>query len=195
MPFDLANIAEGRSPFAGFWDSWKPRSRGEHPPFASRLTENVIRISRVVTTNSGFIQVGTSKKVVADSTTTQDTVTPFSQTLVLTLGGAPITVTHVDSAAGTAGNGTFETPYRTLTLADTDAVKRNIVLLDANSVFNAQSIHLAPGQQLLGDASGLTPINSAPSPCRTQRAGRRSRSSAILAASLSRLRVTGLSRG
>jgi hypothetical protein len=58
VPFDLANIAEGRSPFAGFWDSWKPRSRGEHPPFESRLTENVIRISRVVTTNSGFIQPG-----------------------------------------------------------------------------------------------------------------------------------------
>src|SRR5258708_25166378 len=46
----------------------------------------------------------------------------------------------------------------TLTLADTDAVKRNIVLLNADSVFNAQSIKLASGQQLLGDAIGLTTL-------------------------------------
>jgi len=156
MPFDLANIAEGRSPFAGFWESFKPRSKEEHPLFASRMTENVIRTSRVTTSKSDFIQVATSKKVVAGGTTTHDTVTPFSQTSVLTLDGAPITITHVESAAGTSGNGTFESPYMTLTLAGTDAVKRNIVLLHADSVFNAQSITLASGQQLLGDAIGLT---------------------------------------
>ncbi len=38
MPFDLANIAEGRSPFAGFWESFKPKSKEEHPAFASRMT-------------------------------------------------------------------------------------------------------------------------------------------------------------
>jgi hypothetical protein len=75
---------------------------------------------------------------------------------VLTFDGAPITVTHVDSAARTPGNGTFESPFRTLTLADTDPVKRNIVLLHADGVFNGQSISVVSGQQLFGDASGLT---------------------------------------
>jgi hypothetical protein len=156
VPFDLANIAEGRSPFAGFWESFKPKSEEEHPVFATRMTENVIRTSRVSTSRSKFINVGTSTKVFSAGTTTQDTVIPFSQTIVLTLGGVPITVTHVNSAATTPGNGTFETPYKTLTLADTDAIKRNIVLLYAGSVFNGQSFHLVSGQQLFGDANGLT---------------------------------------
>ena len=46
VPFDLANLSEGRSPFAGFWDAFKPKSKQEHPDFASRLTENVIRTQR-----------------------------------------------------------------------------------------------------------------------------------------------------
>jgi hypothetical protein len=156
VPFDLANIAEGRSPFAGFWESFKPKTKEEHPSFASRITENVIRTSRVSTSRSKLVNVGTSQKVVSSGTTTQETAIPFSQTIVLTLGGAPITVTHVDSAATSSGNGTFEAPYQTLTLAATDAIQRNIVLLHAGSVFNAQSIKLAQGQQLLGDASGIT---------------------------------------
>ena len=156
VPFDLANIAEGRSPFAGFWDSFKPRSKGEHPVFASRLTENVIRTSRVSTSTSKLMQIATTQKVIGSSTTTQDSFIPFSQSLVLTLDGIPITVTHVDSAATSPGNGTFESPYRTLTLADTDPVKRNIVLLDANSVFIGQGFHLTSGQQLVGDAAGIT---------------------------------------
>jgi hypothetical protein len=94
--FDLANIAEGRSPFAGFWEFLKPKSKEEHPLFASRMTESVIRTSRVTASKSDFIQIATSKKVVASGTTTQKTVAPFSQTSVLTLDGAPITVTQVD---------------------------------------------------------------------------------------------------
>ena len=62
MPFDLANIAEGRSPFAGFWESFKPKSKEEHPVFASRMTENVIRTARVSTSTSKFIQVATSQE-------------------------------------------------------------------------------------------------------------------------------------
>ena len=154
VPFDLANIAEHRSPFAGFWDSFKPKSKDERLVFASRLTENVIRTSRVTTAVGNIYQTGTSTKLVGG--TTQDTVTPFTQTVVLTLGGVPITVTHINSAAATAGNGTSETPYRTLTLADTDPVKRNILLLYANSVFNGQTLNVASGQLVFGDASGVT---------------------------------------
>jgi hypothetical protein len=102
MPFDLANIAEGRSPFAGFWEFFKPKSKEEHLLFASRMTESMIRTSRVTASKSDFIQIATSKKVVASGTTTQDTVAPFSQTSVLTLDGAPITVTQVD-IVGTPG--------------------------------------------------------------------------------------------
>ena len=159
--FDLANLANHKNPFAGFADSFKPKNPNadERAAFAERLTENVIRNSRAVTTQSNFIQVA-EKKETYHGKVQYITETPFSTTSILTLNGAPITVTHVDSAAG-AGAGTFESPYSTLTAANADPTKRDIVLLHANSAFTLQTITLAPGQQLLGDyANAVNIINS-----------------------------------
>ncbi|EDY17372.1 Parallel beta-helix repeat protein [Chthoniobacter flavus Ellin428] len=154
-PFDIGNIAHGKNPFAGFTEGFKPQHASDAERFADRLTENVIRNPHVATAQSKFIEVG-QKTVAIDPPASVVTGTPFTKTIVLTLDGTPITVTHVDSAAAVAGDGTVEHPYMTLTLADSDAVKRAIVLLHAASTFNSQSITLAANQQLLGDSKNVT---------------------------------------
>jgi hypothetical protein len=154
-PFDVGNIAHGKNPFAGFAEGFKPQQTSDAERFAARLSENVIRSSHVATSHSNFIEVG-QKTVVVDPPATFVTGTPFTKTIVLTLDGTPITITHVDSAVAVAGDGSVEHPYMTLTLADTDAVKRAIVLLHAGSTFNSQSITLAPNQMLLGSSTGVT---------------------------------------
>jgi hypothetical protein len=153
-PFDLANLSNGRSPFAGFTEAFKPKGMNERENFARRMTENVMRTSRVSTSESKFIKVREQKEVSQDSTT-YVTSTPYSSTTLLSLGGAPITVTHANSTASGPGNGTIEAPYLTLALVDADLVKRNIILLHADSTFTG-SITLMSGQQFLGEANGIT---------------------------------------
>ncbi|MDR3406765.1 MAG: inverse autotransporter beta domain-containing protein [Chthoniobacter sp.] len=154
-PFDIGNIAHGKNPFAGFAEAFKPKQTSEAERFADRLSENIIRNPHVATAQSKFIEVG-QKTVAVDPPTSGVTGTAFTTTIIMTLGGVPITITHVDSAAAVAGDGTFEHPYMTLSLADADAVKRAIVLLHADSTFNGQSITLAANQQLLGDSKNVT---------------------------------------
>ena len=150
-PFDLGNLAHGKNPFAGFSEGFKPQHTDDQERFADRLTENIIRTSRVSTAQSKLIEVGRKSQAV-DPPTSIVTGTPFTKTTIVTEGGTPITITQVNSNALTVGDGTFEHPYQTLTLADADAVKRMIVLLAGGSTFNGQTITLAANQQLLGDS-------------------------------------------
>jgi hypothetical protein len=150
-PFDIGNIAHGKNPFEGFLEGFKPQHTDEQERFASRLSENIIRNPHVSLAQSKFIDVKDKVQVVDPPTTTMSG-TPFTTTTILTMGGAPITITHVNSAATSPGDGTFAHPYISLSLADSDVVKRNIVLLYANSIFNSQTISLALGQQLLGSS-------------------------------------------
>jgi hypothetical protein len=69
--------------------------------------------------------------------------------------GSAYTVSHVDSAAASGGNGTINSPFQTIGAAlATDA---GIVFVHANSVFSGAnaSVALNAGQALLGDGSGL----------------------------------------
>ena len=149
-PFDIGNIARGKNPFEGFLDGFKPQQQtDEQERFAARLSENIIRNPHVSLAQSRFIDVKDKVQAV-DPPSTSVSGTPFTTTTILTMGGVPITIDHVNSAATSAGDGTFEHPYLTLTLANSAAVKTNIVLLYGNSIFNGQTIGLALGQQLLG---------------------------------------------
>ncbi len=71
---------------------------------------------------------------------------------ILTNGGIPITVTHVNDS-GVAGVGTFENPHGSVTDANADPNKasRQIVYVHSNTTFNLQSYALAPNQRLLGE--------------------------------------------
>ncbi|MCS4505060.1 inverse autotransporter beta domain-containing protein [Arhodomonas aquaeolei] len=70
--------------------------------------------------------------------------------------GERIRVLHVDSNAGTNGDGGVDSPYQLLTSADGDTSGADIVLLWSGSTFNGESITLEPGQRLLADDTDLT---------------------------------------
>ena len=69
---------------------------------------------------------------------------------VLTDGGNPITLTHIDSNAGGANLGTFENPFTILPVTQGS----NIVYVHADSVYNNQSYVLNANQRLLGEGNG-----------------------------------------
>ncbi|MCA9043281.1 MAG: right-handed parallel beta-helix repeat-containing protein [Planctomycetaceae bacterium] len=71
-------------------------------------------------------------------------------TVVLTDGGVPITITHVNNNAMGLNLGTFEDPFQTLPATQ----PTDIVLLHHDSVFSNQSYTLDPGQRLLGEGDG-----------------------------------------
>lgn len=90
----------------------------------------------------------------------RDTTVQFERevqtgTRVLTRGGNPVTVTHVDGS-GVAGVGTAANPFGSLTNAAGSTT--DIVFVHADSVFNGQQFTTQPGQQLLGEGNGLPHI-------------------------------------
>lgn len=70
---------------------------------------------------------------------------------ILTSGGNPITLTHIDSQ-GANGDGSYQAPYNTLEPAVPPT--SDIVLLYAGSDFSGESFSLAAGQRLLGETVG-----------------------------------------
>jgi hypothetical protein len=68
----------------------------------------------------------------------------------LTENSNDITLTHVDSQS-TGGNGSFEEPYGSLAAASSSG--NSVVLLHADSVFNAEGIALSANQRLLGEGT------------------------------------------
>lgn len=67
--------------------------------------------------------------------------------------GTPYTFAHVSSSAAPGGTGTASSPFQTIAAAE--ATGRNIVFVQAGSVFNGgPSVVLNPGQRVLGDGPG-----------------------------------------
>ena len=71
--------------------------------------------------------------------------------VILTDGGAAITVTHANDN-GAAGSGTFEDPHGTLTAANGAAT--DIVYVHSGTTFNNQSYAAAADQRILGEGAG-----------------------------------------
>ncbi len=63
----------------------------------------------------------------------------------------PLSILHIDSNAGTGGDGSIETPYRTLTEALAGATGDSILFAHADSVFTGESITLLADQPLFGE--------------------------------------------
>ncbi len=71
----------------------------------------------------------------------------------------PFRVVHVNSAAPPGGDGTVEHPYQTLPMAQAGSLPNDIVLANANSVFNGQCFAMQAGQRFWGDGINH-PINT-----------------------------------
>jgi hypothetical protein len=69
----------------------------------------------------------------------------------LTEGGAPITVTHVNSTSAGANNGTFEDPFTTLAAADPSTL--DIVFVHGGTGPYTDGFSVAPGQRFLGEGN------------------------------------------
>jgi hypothetical protein len=69
----------------------------------------------------------------------------------LTFNSEALEFTHINSA-GAGGQGTFESPYGTLTEAA--GAPTEMVLMHADSVFNNENLSLSANQRLLGDFDG-----------------------------------------
>lgn len=78
--------------------------------------------------------------------------TAIAGNVVLTNGGTPITVNHVDDN-GNSGDGTFENPHGSLTDANNDTNKNNrdVVYVYSGTTFADQDYQLAPNQRFLGE--------------------------------------------
>ena len=98
VPFDVGNLAKGKNPFAGTLDQFKPGVK----PFASRLTEMVIRDMHIQMSESEFSEV-TSKR---DLSSQSKVVAKKTTNLVVTNG-----IAFVDGDNQGFENGTFEHPY------------------------------------------------------------------------------------
>ena len=125
--------------------------------FNSCLTENVMRTSRVVAlSESKLIQGrGEEDRRRRIGSTSFVTGTPVHDDDDPDFGRALRSPRHACRQHGgqRRGDGTVEHPYVTLTLADADAVKRNIVYLCGEESVQWPEHHAcAAGQQLLGDS-------------------------------------------
>ncbi|TLM67638.1 MAG: hypothetical protein FDZ69_03845 [Deltaproteobacteria bacterium] len=86
----------------------------------------------------------------------QRRITPATGPRYVTSGGVPVTVAHVDAAAGAGGDGSRTAPYGSLAAAA--ASGDSIILLHAGSVFAGESVTLAANQRLLGESAGAAPL-------------------------------------
>jgi len=139
-------------------------------PVESRLTEQIIRDVRVQTEESDFtenekqreidrvtdIDVRSVTQTLVSKETSTSQSTTRRATVVLSEAGEDITVTHVNSNNGGAGDndGSIESPHTTIT--DADGTAASIILIHSDSTFTDQSITLGDDQRLLGEGGGVS---------------------------------------
>jgi len=105
--------------------------------------------------SGGSVVPGDVGSRLAEPLRRRETVTRRESTVlagaeVLTNGGNPITVAHVNDA-GPGGTGFFNNPYGSLNDAAGDP--SDVVLVHANTVFNGQQFTVGAGQQFLGESA------------------------------------------
>lgn len=89
VPFEIGNIFEGRNPFEGICDAFRPRKR----EFAERMTEMVVRSPRIRTSeDEDYVEDKGSRRKFTETKTIADTVV------------------FVDNQSAPGGIGTFEDP-------------------------------------------------------------------------------------
>lgn len=151
VPFELANLNRGVSPFDGFTESFRRPSEVDRS-VAARMDENIMRQSSARTSDSGFT-VGKTNVRRTQSNSKRTEREEDSEPVVLTAGGDAITIDHVNSD-GQRGKGTINDPHGRLALvADS---KSDIVYIHADSVFRNETLTLGGTARILGEGGGRT---------------------------------------
>ena len=142
LPFDLARLSHGRNPFSGALDGFR-RSSGR-PPFASRLTDMVIRDLHIRTEISPLAEVVPDRRV--ETTLVSHDRHDYHE--VLASG-----VTFVDGDnQGAVANGTWENPYPRIAAGVQDAVGTLVYVRAAARPYR-EAVTLKEGQTLWGSGA------------------------------------------
>lgn len=126
LPLDMAGLARGRNPFKGAMDGFVPA--GGKPPFASRMTEMVIRDLHVRTGATEPEEIVQDRAVVGKQVLSRKKK-PLRDTLE-----ADVTFVDDDNRTGTE-NGSWEYPYRTVTGGVAHAIGSMVYVRDASNPY------------------------------------------------------------
>lgn len=114
----------------GFWfPGFNPRNALPYNRAANRMGEDVVR----------------NQNIVIERSPTREPVAARWHT------GNIIDVVHVDSAAAIPGLGTPALPVQSLQIAQQIAAPESLIFVHANGQYNAETVVLQDGQQLLGE--------------------------------------------
>ena len=140
VPFDLANLARGRNPFAGITDDVKAGRR----EFRERMSEMIIRDPHVRIHESGFMEDVAVRDVKTE-------VRGSSQTLLVLDD-----VNFVDNQSAGPGDGTAENPYPTVQQGvDNVFGLKNVYVFPGAGPYRENIVIAENGVQLLGSGKGI----------------------------------------
>ncbi len=145
VPFDLANLSRGKNPFAGAMDGFKPGTA--KPPFASRMTEMVVRDLHIRTDMSDPEEVVSDRRILEKKLTSLDRK-DFN--LVLASG---VTFVDDDNRSGVE-DGSWENPYRQINTGVQSAIGTMVYVRDAAQQYY-ENVVLREGLTLWGSGAPI----------------------------------------
>ncbi|MEI8139113.1 MAG: inverse autotransporter beta domain-containing protein [bacterium] len=145
LPFNLARLSRGQNPFAGALDGFK--MTGTRAPFASRMTEMVVRDLHVRTT------VSKPGEVVADRRVLEKVLVSHDRKDHTELLATDVTFVDDDNRSGLQ-NGTWENPYRQINTGVQNAVGSLVYVNDAAQQYR-ENVVLQEGITLWGSGAPI----------------------------------------
>ncbi|MEI6166798.1 MAG: inverse autotransporter beta domain-containing protein [bacterium] len=145
VPFDLARLSRGRNPFAGALAGFRPG--GLHSPFASRLTEMVMRDLHIRT------EVSAPTEVVGDRRIIEKTLVSHERKDMTDILASDVTFVDADNRTGLEA-GTWENPYRQINAGVQNAIGALVYVSEAARPYD-ENVVLRKGLTLWGSGAPL----------------------------------------
>ncbi len=145
VPFDLANLSRGKNPFVGALDGFKPGA--VKAPFASRMTEMVVRDLHIRSDMSDPVEVVSDRRTLEKKMTSLDRK-DFN--LVLASG---VTFVDDDNLSGVE-DGSWENPYRQINTGVQSAIGTMVYVRDATRQYY-ENVVLRDGLTLWGSGARI----------------------------------------
>jgi hypothetical protein len=145
VPFDLANLSRGKNPFAGALDGFKPGT--VKPPFASRMTEMVVRDLHIRSDMSDPEEVISDRRILEKKQTSLDRK-DFNLVLA-----SEVTFVDDDNRSGVE-DGSWENPYRQINTGVQSAIGTMVYVRDAAQQYY-ENVVLREGLTLWGSGAPI----------------------------------------
>lgn len=145
LPFDLANLSSGKNPFAGALDGFKPGVR--KVPFASRLTEMVVRDLHIRTDASQPEEIETDRRQL------EKTLVASERKDYNVVLASDVTFVDDDNRSGKE-DGSWENPYRQINTGVQQAIGKMVYVRDAAQQYY-ENVVLRDGLTLWGSGAPI----------------------------------------